>query len=79
MTPVEVIKLLFNFTPEVGGDISKIAVTATMRLHFTVQVSSILTIEELLISLLISRVCVVPKASAAVRVHGDEGAGRRPD
>ena len=40
MTPVEVIRLLFNFTPEVGGDIEKIAVTATMRLHFTVQVSS---------------------------------------
>jgi len=39
MTPVDVIQLLFNFSPDVGGDVSKIAVTATMRLLFTTQVS----------------------------------------
>ena len=42
MTSVEVIQLLLNFTPEVGEDSTKIAVTLTMRLLVTPAVSVIL-------------------------------------
>ena len=39
MTPVDVVQLLFDFTPDVGLDTSKISVTVTMRLLFLAQVS----------------------------------------
>ena len=43
MTPVDVVQILLDFKPDVGGDKSKIAVSLTMRLMFTPQVSWSLT------------------------------------
>ena len=60
MTSVEVIQLLLNFTPEVGEDSTKIAVTLTMRLLVTPAVSVIL---KLAVTLFF---CIVPEEPSKI-------------